>query len=971
MSSLCFLSLDPERHQLSEPLSRDIRLLDRLLGEVLCDQEGPGLLEMVQRLADEERAPEPWELLEQLPQLRDPRACQRLLHAFTVFFRLLNTAEQKEIVRVNRARQSREGGPARPESLRDAILRLRDWGMSAEGMRELLGRIEIAPTLTAHPTEARRRAVQDKLLHLAHALARWDRPDDLPDLDEPLNTAGRAEEELRRVLVALWQTTELRALPLTVSDEVRNVLYFMESTILEVVPWLRDDLRAALQEAYPGEPFEIPAFLTYRSWVGGDRDGNPNVTPEVTWETLLAHREVVLEAYRRRVEGLLRHLTQSVSLVSVSPELQESLKRDLELVALPRETVQRYGHEPYALKLSVMAERLTATLKGLSSIGDFRSVGPGFTMPPPAYRDAEEFLADVEVLRDSLRRNRGALLADEGDLAHLAFRARTFGFHLATLDVRQHSEEHERVLDEIVAAVGLLPEGKRYSELPEAEKVRLLSREIASPRPLLPRDWSGSEEALRALEVFEVIRTAQRTLSPQSVSTYIISMTHGLSDVLEVLLLAKEAGLAGGLDVVPLFETIEDLQRCGDLMRRLFNNACYRRHLEARGNFQEIMLGYSDSNKDGGYLAANWALHDTQARLAKVCRRAGVSFRFFHGRGGTVGRGGGRANRAILSQPPGSFNGRLRFTEQGEVISFRYGLPPIAHRHLEQIVSASLLAAAETPARAPTEARWRQPMAAVAARSREVYRRLVYEDPDLWTFYTQATPIAHISRLPITSRPTFRPGHPLVGLEGLRAIPWVFAWVQSRYVLPGWFGVGSALEGYVQGEAQGPGARAQEDRDQGEGPGTRTPEREAEGAEERLAELRRLYQRWPFFRTILDNAQLELSRALLPVARWYASLVEPAEVGQRFHRTLEEEYQRTREWVLKVTEQAELLGNAPAVRHTVELRNPASAMLARVQVALMDHWRRLPPEAQEQNTEWRNALLLSITGIAAAMQSTG
>ena len=426
--------------------------------------------------------------------------------------------------------------------------------------------------------------------------------------------------------------------------------------------------------------------------------------------------------------------------------------------------------------------------------------------------------------------------------------------------------------------------------------------------------------------------------------------------MLEPMLLAKEAGLlrvepngemVSELDIVPLFETIDDLQNCDVLMGRLFETPVYRQQLKARNDFQEIMLGYSDSSKDGGFLAANWALYDTQSRLAHVCREAKVALRFFHGRGGTVGRGGGRANRAIQSQPPGTFDGRIRFTEQGEVISFRYSLPPIAHRHLEQIVSASLLAAspletvpAETGTGEPKE--WLHALADMAHFSREVYRKMVHDDPDFWIFFAQATPIKHISRLPIASRPVSRSGKKLSSVDDLRAIPWVFAWIQSRYVVPGWFGLGSGLEWFANQNG------------------------------DNLALLQTMYQNFRFFKAVIDNAQLELVRAHLPTAARYAARVQPPEIGEKFHKHISEELMRTQEWVLRVTDQTELLGHAPVVRATVHLRNPAVIPLSLLQVALMDaEENAVGPDADLSQSPWREAILLSITGVAAAMQSTG
>lgn len=944
-----FLQLDPEQCRLSEPLCHDIRLLDSLLGEVLIELEGEELVQLARALYHEPPESGPEELLDRHPALKDPATARKLLRAFTVMFRLLNTAEQKEIVRVNRERQARTGSSPRPESIGEAIIRLQKNGALPSDVQSLLDSIDICPTLTAHPTEARRRAVLDKLQRIAGMLAEADQPAEQSSLDLPLNTAGLAQQDLKRALTALWQTDELRSTPLTVSDEVRNSLYFFENSILNVVTWLHADVRKWLGRCYPGHQFRVPPFIQYRSWVGGDRDGNPNVTAEVTWQTLIHHKRLILQFYDDRLSDLQRDLTLSSTLAPPAGKLVESIESDLATVHVPEGVRERYAAEPYSMKLLIMRERLKENLRQLDDLHDFRAESPEFQAQPPAYHRSSELLDDLLIIQESLRASRSFSLADQGSLQDLIVQVSSFGFRLATLDIRQHSDEHERVLDEMLIEAGLTSPAQPYSTLSEEDKLDLLTRELQNPRPLLARDWQGSSEAQNLLEVFEVVRHAQRYLSPNAVTSYVISMTHEVSDVLEVLLLAKEAGLArwrvssqqpafeSDIDVVPLFETIEDLRRCDGLMRSLFQNPAYQLHLQTRSSFQEIMLGYSDSSKDGGYLAANWSLHDTQSRLAEACKTAGVDFRFFHGRGGTVGRGGGRANLAILSQPPGSFNGRIRFTEQGEVASFRYGLAPIAHRHVEQIANAVLLAAAEGQHQSDAPEEWKQAVRDLADSSRRTYRSMVYDDPQFWDFYTQATPIAYISQLPITSRPMFRPGRKMVGLQDLRAIPWVFAWVQSRYVVPGWYGVGSALDGYLKQNPEG------------------------------LTKLKQMYSEWPFFRTIVDNAQLELVRAQPRTAAWYARRVNPAEVGSRIHATIEQEYQLTQQRVLEITGQDETLERALVVKRTVDLRNPLVEPLSKLQVALMNAFEEAGPD----HDQWRDPLLLSIAGIAAAMQSTG
>lgn len=950
-STAC-LSFDPSLVHVSPSLGQDLALIDKLLGQVVAQQHGIEVVRLATALYRDQGDPQ--SLLTRFPQLADPDLVQRVLRLFAILFQLFNTAELKEIIRVNREREFQSSQRPRAESIRDAVQRLKSAGLTAAEVQELLNKIDLGLTLTAHPTEARRRAVLDKL----HTIAGWllesgQKQAPLNRLDLPMNTTGLVEREVLRTLTELWQTDELQTASVTVEDEARNALYFLTQTILEVVPWLHDDLRSTLAAAYPGYAFNLPAFITYRSWVGGDRDGNPNVTPEITWRTIVRHRRTILKHYVRRIVVLQSELTQSSKLVPLSEPLRRSLEKDtLELTLSDHQPQSKALHEPLVRKLRNIERRLRATLRHAQAITrDYRG-GQGYRPPAPAYFSATAFLADLEVLQQSLRAGRADVVADFGPLAHLITQVKTFGFHLAAIDIRQHSREHERALDEILASSHLIADGRHYSALSEAEKVELLTKELANPRPLLERGWRGSPATRNVLETFSVIRHTHRRLGGEAIRSYVISMTHGISDILEVLLLAKEQGVirwknAGGesllesdIHIVPLFETIEDLDRSAGLMKSLFDHSIYRQHLAGRDWFQEIMLGYSDSSKDGGYLAANWALHATQSALAQVCHEAGVTLQLFHGRGGTVGRGGGRANRAILSQPPGSFDGKIRVTEQGEVISFRYGLKPIAHRHLEQLVHAALVATEEQKSQPLAQGRWEESAALLARRSRESYRELVHDDPDFWTFYSQATPIAHISRLPIASRPVSRSSTSLNGLDELRAIPWVFAWVQSRMVLPGWYGLGTALEWYA----------------------ALAPANEAA--------LREMYQQWAFFRTVIDHAQHELLRAHLPTAKWYADRVQPVEVGTRIFGMIEGEYQRTRDWVLRLAEKKDLSEYAPVMRHVVDFRNPAVLPLNKLQLLAMDKSQALADHPAEQKP-WLEAVLLSIAGLAAAMQSTG
>jgi phosphoenolpyruvate carboxylase len=929
MGSASFLGVNPQEFGLSEPLSRDLLKLDEYLGAVLEVQEGSELVRFARDLLAGAE-------ISDIPELADPANLRQLARAFTVLFQLANTAEQKEIVRVNRSR------PERRESISDAILALKNRGCTADDVRALLAKIEIAPTLTAHPTEAKRKAVLDKLQSIALLLADSEAP--MP-LTVPLDGSRLPLEEIDRTLTELWQTDEMRSQRLTVREEVRNALYFFERTIMDVIPWLHRDVEDALKLHYPGEEFEVPTFLTYRSWVGGDRDGNPNVTPQVTWDTLVEHRVVVLKSYVRQIEVIRKELTESSKLVEISDEMRENLDWAVETLPYWEGRAERYQQEPYVLRMIGIELQLRASLDQTVSL---RTDGKAVAVPF-AYESPDQLLHDLRIVQRSLEHGKARNIASTGRLPALIRQVEAFGFHLATLDVRQHSDLHEAAMQEILTAAGVLSPEQPYRDLTEHEKVALLTRELDSPRPLLPHNYEGSPELAHVLNVFHVIYRARKELSPKSVNAYIISMTHGVSDLLEVLLLCKETNLLrikngpegqtveSDLDVVPLFETIEDLHNCYPLTTAMFANPAFRRHVKARGDLQEIMLGYSDSSKDGGFLAANWSLQVTLSELARVGRETNISLRLFHGRGGTVGRGGGRANRAILSQPQGSFSGKIRFTEQGEVISFRYTLPPIAHRHLEQIVSAVLIATDAPQVGHSREEQFGPLMGEMEECSRSVYRGFVYEDPGFWPFYTQATPISHISLLPIASRPVSRGGNAITGVAALRAIPWNFAWVQSRATLVGWFGMGSALQEQIE--------------------------------KGNLDQLATMYREWPFFQSIVNNAQLELMRAHLPTARRYAARVKPQELGKRLEGVIEAEYRATRDAILALTGQSELMARARVVRNTIEFRNPMVEPLTKAQIWLMDRWEDL--SEKEAEGVWREAMLQTIAGIAAAMQSTG
>ncbi len=930
-------------------LARDVRTLGNALGDVLKEQGGDALFLTVERVraltkqARETIGPDDAEAeLDTLFAQMDFAHALPVLKAFTTYFQLVNLAEQKEIARINRRRAAEAGDKPRKESVRDAVRTLKESGTDADAMRSLVSGLSIELVFTAHPTESKRRSVQEKLYRLSDELDALERPflshRELKDTED--NIAADVE--------VLWQTDEVRQRRLSVLDEARNILFYFAKTLFSVTPRLYDDLNAALAEYYPGEPFTIPLFLQYGSWVGGDRDGNPTITLSHTAEILGMHRAAALDLYIPAVRALSDRLSQSLHYVKVAAELEESLAADAErLPQVAADAAHRSPTEPYRRKMEFIWERLRRT----------RAKTDG------AYASAAEFVADLEVIQRSLESNAGSHAAKRA-LGPILAQARLFGFHLARLDIREHKEKYVGAL----AAV-LKEQGVQWETLTEADKVALLEREIANSRPLVPVNLEFDDDTDKTLGLFRLVRQKHDELGSDAFGSFILSMASDVSDVLVVLLLAKEAGLlrkksgivASSVDVVPLFETIEDLENAPAVMDALLSNPVYRENVRARGDEQEVMVGYSDSNKDGGYVSANWKLYVAQTQLTEVAKRHKIALRLFHGRGGAVGRGGGPAGRAILAQPPGSVQGKLKITEQGEVIAARYFDEQIAARNLEQIVHAVLVASADrngaihsgsehsegfkplaADALAPA---WHAAMEELSADAFAAYRSLVYDDPDFKTFFRDTTPIGELSQLNIGSRPPKRTASDKI--EDLRAIPWVFSWMQSRYTLPGWYGVGIALENFMERHADG------------------------------LTRLSEMYAQWPFFAAMLDNAQMSLAKADMDIAFRYAQMVNDEALRVRVYGTIKDEYTRSVRAICRVTHQETLLDSAPVLQKSIKLRNPYVDPLSYLQVELLKRLRALPaaegeadPHRQERR-DLRAAVLLSINGVAAGLKNTG
>lgn len=920
-------------------LSKDIHLLGDMLGQVIRQQAGSDVFELEEtirslakaRRADDDPAAE--NNLARLVDGMDTPLAEAIARAFTVYFELINLAEDNHRVRVLRERERQAYPAPLDESIPAAVAELKQAGVSHEAMARLLDRLDIELVFTAHPTEAKRRTLLSKLRRIAETLHDLEVRDLLPAEE------ARLKKDILAEITTLWLTERSRTSQPRVTDEVRTGLYYLNATLWDVVPQVYQAMAQALAEFYPGlTPPE--RFLTFGSWIGGDRDGNPNVTAEVTIGTMHLHRHVAAERHHQVTRDLDRSLSLSKRLLPVNPELlaaleanQEHMSRHVAYLAT------RYPREPYRLWTAHLVANLAETAAD-DVMGRLRGDPVG---PPPPLRTEADLLAPLELIDASLRRDGVGLIAD-ADVKQLLQQARVFGLHAARLDIRQYSAYNRAVLAELLARLGY---SNRYAQISPVERAGLLSGLLRQWPPDLASLTGLSAEAEETLALFRLLRRIVQTYGPESLGPYVVSMTHDLDDILAVLLLAYWHGLClppdgsgEGLAITPLFETLADLKNAPGTMNALFNHPGYSRHLERLDRRQTVMIGYSDSNKDAGYLAAKWELFQAQDTLVEVCRRHNVTLTLFHGRGGTIARGGGPANRSIQAQPGGSVGGRLRVTEQGEVMHEHYSQPAIARRHLEQVVHAVLLASNPLPAgqKSPAPA-WREAMAELAVTGRRVYRRLIYETPELLDYWQQATPIQEISQLLIGSRPPRR----TTGEDpfaGLRAIPWGFSWMQSRHVLPGWYGLGSALESYA-------------------------------GDPARLALLQEMYQDWLFFKVTIDYAQMSLGKADMGIARLYAGLVEDESVRDRIFGDILAEFERARHWVLQVTGQAEILDNEPVLQRSIRLRNPYVDPLNFVQVCLLRRLRALPDPDGPEAQSILQAIFLTINGIAAGLKNTG
>lgn len=917
-------------------------MLGRLLGDTIRDHAGQSIFELVERIRRaavryrKDHDVDSLAGLESTVNALEPADATNVVRAFSYFHHLANIAEDLHQRRRRMAARFDPAGDAgrETESMNAALARLRGAGVSA---RRVVGRLEkcrVEPVLTAHPTEVQRKSILDRHHAITRCLAIYGSH---PTGDVgPEARAGAAtgpfsraslESELRRDILILWKTSELRPAKPTVADEIENGLGYFRSTFLTVIP----QIYAALEDAL-GREVEVAPFLRVGCWIGGDRDGNPHVTHDVTEQAVARQAAVALEHYLTEIHAIGGELSLSSRYVEASAEL-------LALAARSPDRAASRAEEPFRRALTGVYARLAATATELAggTVDEPRSA----VAPAQPYRGPAELLADLNIVDQALGAASLQPIRD-GRLRHLRRAVSVFGFHLAPLDLRQHSGVHGRVVREILArATGR----DSYEQLDETARQDLLLAELRTARPLVSPHLTYSPETTESLATVTTASRLHARYGAETIPSYVISMTAGPSDVLEVALLAKEAGLLVpgqeprvALNIVPLFETIEDLRGCGAIMDRLLSLPTYRQLVESRGDLQEVMLGYSDSNKDGGFLTSNWELYKAEQSLVRTFARHGVMLRLFHGRGGTVGRGGGPSYHAVLAQPPGSVNGQLRLTEQGEVIASKYADPLVGAGNLETLVAATLEATMLPPVDlGADEGPFAEALEDLSGRAFRAYRDLVYETPGFIRYFREATPINEISDLNIGSRPSARRNSDRI--EDLRAIPWVFSWGQSRQSIPGFFGFGSAVAGFLSGPDRAP--------------------------RERL--LKAMYRRWPFFRTVVDKLDMVLAKTDMGIASRYAGLVSDRKLRRAIFERIEGEHDETRKAFFLITGAKTLLASNPSLAHSLRNRIPYIDPLNHLQVDLL---RRLRA-GKGDTAELHRAVHLTINGVAAGLRNSG
>jgi len=920
------------------PLRDDTRLLGRLLGDTLREQEGDDVFAAVERIRqtsvqlnqtpdhelDTIARSELEALLNGLP--RDTMTS--VVRAFSYFLHLANIAEDQHHIRRRRV-HSCTGSPPRDGSLQRALDRLQEAGISAEKLQGFFAVAFVSPVLTAHPTEVSRKCILQCQHEIASLLDQRDRIKLTPEEQEENDVT------LRRAVLRLWRTRMLRPTRLAVVDEIQNGISYYNDTFFAELPRLYIQLQELLTRRFPGEDWQLPSFFKVGSWIGGDRDGNPFVTADILKTALHLQSTAVLDYYLAEIHTLGSELPLSQFLHAVSPAMAD-------LAALSPDTSPHRADEPYRRALTGIYARLTATAR---SLGQHEALRHAVGEAQP-YASAADFHGDLVVISRSLTEQGAALIAG-GRLERLMRAVQVFGFHLAPIDLRQNSEVHERTVGELLVRAGRIAPESGYGALDEDARISLLSEEVANPRPLYSPHIDYSEETRGELAIFFAARDSRVRYGDAALPNVIISKTDGASDLLEVALLLKEAGLlkpassidncqpsALAMNIIPLFETIGDLRNGPAIMQRLFALPAYRALVSSRGDEQEVMLGYSDSNKDGGFLTSGWELYKAEVELARVFDEAGVRLRLFHGRGGSVGRGGGKSYLAVLAQPDGAVSGQIRITEQGEVISSKYSNPEVGRRNLEALTAATLEATLLDLEGKTEPAAFHAILDSLSERAFQSYRGLVYETEGFNRFFRESTPIAEIGGLNIGSRPASRKASDRI--EDLRAIPWVFSWAQCRLMLPGWYGFGSAVESWLKENPDG------------------------------METLRRMAATWPFFKTLLSNMDMVMAKADLAIASRYADLVSDTTLRDEIFGRIRAEFERTRHFLLNIEQQDDFLADNPLLQRSIRTRFPYMDPLNHLQIELLKRHR-----SGEGDERVQRGIHMSINGIAAGLRNSG
>ncbi|MDD3518252.1 MAG: phosphoenolpyruvate carboxylase [Chromatiales bacterium] len=926
-------------------LRASVKLLGTLLGNILRRHAGPQVYAAVEALRKgylsqrKEDNPVRRRRLMRLIARMDAATLEQVIRAFSTYFSLVNIAEEDFLHRLRR-RQVSDGGPLWVGSFGHTVQQFHEQGIPAEALQHLLDRLCYMPVFTAHPTEARRRTIMEAQRRIFVTLDRLNDP-----------RLGRGERaDMTRLLESriniLWRTDEVRVKKPQVQDEIKYGLFYFQESLFDAVPITYRYLEKAVRRSYGEHPdgtpaVAIPSFLRFGSWIGGDRDGNPNVTPAITELACRLQMEEALDEYLRRVSELRHVLTHSARLCQPSQAFLDSLAEDATIAAAVfRGKVDRFEYEPYRRKLYFMRHRLGETLATVRR----RLAGENAVLPAnAAYSSSEEFLRDLCVMRDSLYSHDDADIA-QGELTDLIRLVETFGFHLQQLDIRQESGVHSATVAEVLKTTGLCED---YAALDEAARTALLGQLIARDEPIRLKGLELGEQTNETIETLQVVARMRQEVGPDAIGTYVISMTHHASHVMEVLFLARLAGLAGiGEDgpfchvrITPLFETIDDLKRIEDVLGRLLGDPVYARLLAASGKLQEVMLGYSDSCKDGGILASSWNLYEAQKKIVAITNAHGVACRIFHGRGGTIGRGGGPTHESILAQPPGTVQGQIKFTEQGEVLSYKYSNLETAVYELS-MGATGLMKASRSLIEAPPPERkdFLAIMDELASLGEQAYRDFTDRMPGVLDYFYEITPVSEMGALNIGSRPSHRKQADR-SKSSIRAIPWVFGWAQSRHTLPAWYGIGAAIEQWRDKDPV------------------------------RLARLQSMYREWPFFRSLLSNTQMSLSKADMRTAEEYAGLCHDSQLAARVFERVNGEFNRTVEQVLNVADTKMLLDENPVLALSISRRNPYMDPLNHIQITLLKRHR--DAVARQQEDPWLSPLLRSINAIAAGIRNTG